>query len=89
MDNFLEKILKQYATSTDIEAIAIGGSTTAKTSDTISDIDIYIFSKENIPIETRKNITKLLEQPTKSTQNTLDSIVDELKVVLNSQTLEN
>ncbi len=58
MDNFLEKILKQYATSTDIEAIAIGGSTTAKTSDTISDIDIYIFSKENIPIEARKNIIK-------------------------------
>lgn len=33
MNNFAEEILNQYIELTDIEAIAIGGSTTAKTSD--------------------------------------------------------
>ena len=58
MNNFAEEILNQYIDLTDIEAIAIGGSTTAKTSDKISDIDIYIFSKTNVPIEIRENIIK-------------------------------
>ena len=58
MNNFAEEILNQYIELTDIEAIAIGGSTTAKTSDKISDIDIYIFSKTNVPIEIRENIIK-------------------------------
>lgn len=58
MDNFLKEILNQYIEATEIESIAIGGSTTAKTSDKASDIDVYIFPKTNIPIEVRNNIIK-------------------------------
>lgn len=52
MNNIIEKISQ----ITEVEAIAIGGSTTAKTCDNASDIDIYVFSKNGIPIEKRKNV---------------------------------
>ena len=58
MDNFLKEILEQYKSLVEVEAIAIGGSTTAKTFDNSSDIDIYIFSKTDIPIKTREGIIK-------------------------------
>lgn len=58
MDTFLEEILNQYIDLQEVEAVAIGGSTTAKTSDMNSDIDIYVFSKTDIPLEARENIIK-------------------------------
>lgn len=52
----MNDIIKKFSQITEVEAIAIGGSTTAKTGDSSSDIDIYVFSKKGIPIEKRKNI---------------------------------
>lgn len=56
MNKILNKILDKFINMSEVEAIAIGGSTTAKTSDNKSDIDVYIFSTVDIPIEKRKNI---------------------------------
>lgn len=56
MNNVLNNILDKFIEIPEVEALAIGGSTSAKTSDNKSDIDVYIFSKSSIPIEKRKNI---------------------------------
>ena len=52
----MNDIIEKFSQIAEVEAIAIGGSTTAKTYDNTSDIDIYVFSKNGIPIEKRKNI---------------------------------
>lgn len=52
----MNDIIEKFSKITEVKAIAIGGSTTAKTFDNTSDIDIYLFSKNGIPIEKRKNI---------------------------------
>lgn len=49
-------ILKEFSQIPEVKAIAIGGSNTAKTSDNISDIDIYVFSANGVPIEQREKI---------------------------------
>lgn len=56
MDRCLQSFLDNYIKLQNVEAIAIGGSTSAQTSDNNSDIDIYAFSKTEIPLEFRKNI---------------------------------
>ena len=58
MDKNLNKILDKFINIKEVEAIAIGGSTSAKTSDKKSDIDVYIFSAVDIPIEKRADIIK-------------------------------
>ena len=40
-ENF-DKIIKQYKSLDEVKAIAIGGSSSAKTADSVSDIDVYI-----------------------------------------------
>ena len=56
MNNSIEIFLKKYIKLKEVEAIAIGGSKSAKTDDNKSDIDIYIFSTNGISIIDRKNI---------------------------------
>lgn len=56
--DFLKTIFDEYANLAEVEAIAIGGSTSAQTSDTSSDIDVYVFSKSGVPLDKRKNIIK-------------------------------
>lgn len=58
MNEFLNEIFDKFINLEEIEAIAIGGSTTSKTSDNKSDIDVYIFSRIDIPIEERGKIIK-------------------------------
>lgn len=58
MNTVLKEVLEKYINLEEVQAIAIGGSTTAQTSDNNSDIDIYIFSKTDIPIDIRENIIK-------------------------------
>lgn len=58
MDNFIDKIIAEYANFSQVEAIAIGGSSEAGTSDNSSDIDIYIFINEEISIEQREKLVK-------------------------------
>ena len=54
----MNKIIEEFSKIPEVEAIAIGGSSTAKTSDKSSDLDIYVFSKNGVPIELRENIIK-------------------------------
>lgn len=54
----LQAFLDNYTKLQSVEAVAIGGSTTASTSDNNSDIDIYIFSKTGIPLKFRENLIK-------------------------------
>ena len=54
MENFLEKL----ENLNEVQSIAIGGSSAAKTSDSKSDIDIYVFVKNDIPLSVREEIIK-------------------------------
>ena len=49
----MEQILNEYKKFNQVKAIAIGGSTSANTSDKSSDIDVYIFtdSDYNLTVE--------------------------------------
>lgn len=52
------EILKEYENFSQVKAIAIGGSGAAKTSDCASDIDVYVFVTEDIPISEREEFVK-------------------------------
>ena len=54
----LRKILQEFQDFPQVKAIAIGGSGANKTSDNLSDIDIYIFTEKDIAVEERENIIK-------------------------------
>lgn len=58
MNKIFESIMEQYQKFEQVEAIAIGGSSAAKTSDEISDLDIYIFVSQDIPTDKRLEIVK-------------------------------
>lgn len=58
MANNLYNILKEYEKFPQVKAIALGGSNSAKTSDSASDVDVYIFITENIPVELREKLVK-------------------------------
>lgn len=54
----MNDILNKFIEIHEVQAIAIGGSNTAKTSDSSSDIDIYIFSSNGVPLQKREEIIK-------------------------------
>ena len=54
----LNSILEKYAKLDEVEAVALGGSSAAKTSDKSSDIDIYIFVRNDISLEVRERLVK-------------------------------
>ena len=56
--NIFENILQEFQNFEQVKAVAIGGSGANKTSDNLSDVDIYIFTEKNIPISERENIVK-------------------------------
>lgn len=56
--NIFNNIISEYKNIEQIKAIAKGGSTSAKTSDNNSDIDIYIFYEKDIPLDERNEIVK-------------------------------
>lgn len=60
MNKNLFNILKEYEKFPQVKAIALGGSSSANTSDASSDIDVYVFVTDNIPIESREEIVKKL-----------------------------
>ena len=60
MDNILNEIIEKYKAFPQVRAIALGGSGTAGTSDKASDIDVYVFTEKDIPVEDRLNIVKNL-----------------------------
>ncbi len=54
----LNKIFDKYKKFDETAAIGIGGSTAAKTDDSNSDIDVYIFVYKDIPLAVREEIVK-------------------------------
>ena len=58
MERQINNILNEYKKFEQVKAIAIGGSSAASTSDNISDIDVYVFVENDIPVQQRENIVK-------------------------------
>lgn len=54
----MNRIIEEYKNFDGVEAIALGGSSAAKTSDTVSDYDIYIFTKKGYPLDIREQIAQ-------------------------------
>lgn len=54
----MEKIINDFIKFNEVEAIAIGGSSAAHTSDNISDIDVYVFVNKEISVPLREEIVK-------------------------------
>ncbi len=54
----MENLKNKIYNLDEVQAIAIGGSSAAKTSDNKSDVDVYIFVKKDIPLFTREEIIK-------------------------------
>ena len=57
-ENMFNTIMQEFQNFPQVKAIAVGGSTSAETSDNKSDVDVYIFVEQDIPINARKNIIK-------------------------------
>lgn len=56
--SIFSEILNRFQNFSQVETIAVGGSISAKTCDNKSDIDIYIFVNENIPVKEREELIK-------------------------------
>jgi len=54
----IDTIINEYKGFSQVRAIAIGGSSTAKTSDKLSDIDTYVFVNQDIPVSEREKLVK-------------------------------
>ena len=55
MDNTFKEIIDEYQKYDEVKAIAIGGSSAGKSSDNMSDIDLYVFVKKDILLGNREN----------------------------------
>lgn len=56
--NIVISILQEFQAIEQVEAVAIGGSGANNTSDSLSDIDVYVFVKKDIPVPEREAIIK-------------------------------
>ena len=52
------RIVEQFKITTSVETIALGGSNTGGPMDKHSDIDLYIYTKDIIPLDTRQAIVE-------------------------------
>ena len=54
----LMEMVEHYKQLKEVESIGLAGSSTANTADNKSDYDIYIYSKQEPPVEARREIAK-------------------------------
>ena len=54
----LAEMIEHYKKLKEVDAIGLGGSSTAKTADNKSDYDIYIYGKSEPPVEERRKIAE-------------------------------
>lgn len=54
----MDSLIQKFSIRNEVIGIGFGGSSAAKASDILSDIDIYIFVKKQIPLEYRYEIIK-------------------------------
>ena len=58
MNKVLQKIIEEYKNFDGVRAVGVGGSSAAKTSDSGSDIDVYVFVEKDIPLQEREELVK-------------------------------
>lgn len=58
MSDIMSEILNEYKKFPQVKAIALGGSSSAKTSDNTSDVDVYVFVTESIPLNAREKFVR-------------------------------
>jgi predicted nucleotidyltransferase len=51
-----EEIAQRYATLPEVEAVALAGSLSMNSSDEVSDIDLYVYSSRDLPMDDRARI---------------------------------
>ena len=56
MNTNFDEIIEKYKNMPQVKSVAIGGSTSAKTFDNISDIDVYVFVEKDIPVSDREGL---------------------------------
>lgn len=54
----INSILGKFSKLPNVRSVAIGGSGVNSTSDRLSDIDVYVFTEKDIPVQQRENIIK-------------------------------
>lgn len=59
-NEIFNEIIEKYKNFEQVQAIAVGGSSAAKTADNTSDTDIYIFTTKEIPVAQREALVKPL-----------------------------
>ena len=52
------KIINEFNSFSQVKAIAIGGSGVSNYADSLSDIDVYVFVEDDIPVEEREKLVK-------------------------------
>ena len=57
-EEILNSMIDDYKSFDEVEAIVLGGSSAAKTSDNKSDFDIYIYCTKEPPVEARRRIAE-------------------------------
>lgn len=58
--NLANKVAEQFKSIASVEAITLAGSQSSKSMDEHSDVDIYVYSSENIPLVKRQSIVNHL-----------------------------
>ena len=58
MIDWSSDIINEYEAFSQVRAIAAGGSSSAHTSDNMSDIDVYVFVEHDIPVSDREALVK-------------------------------
>ena len=58
MNEIFDKIIGEYKNFPEVKAIALGGSGVNNTSDTLSDIDVYVFVEKDIAVTNREKTVK-------------------------------
>ncbi|MEF1336896.1 DUF4037 domain-containing protein, partial [Vibrio rotiferianus] len=56
-DALLSALITEFAKLEQVEAVALAGSNSTQTNDSLSDYDVYIYTTSDIPVATRKVIT--------------------------------
>jgi predicted nucleotidyltransferase len=51
-----DKIANEFKTCENVVAIAVGGSIATESVDTLSDIDLYVYTNSMVPLSSRQNI---------------------------------
>jgi len=59
LPKLLERVASHYSSLPQVEAIVMAGSQTADTADQQSDLDLYVYTKLEIPLDVRENLHQL------------------------------